>query len=125
MNNEILTLAISLEQQRENAMMNGDGELLDSIYSQDLIYGHSSGYAETKAEYLDNFNKKNYKYSFVKTTVKKATAIGTDGIIINGEMVNHAVLFDKETNMHSIYLAVWRLEEGKWHFLSNQTALIR
>ena len=125
MENELLELAVRLEQQRETAMMNGDGESLSTIYSDDLSYGHSSGYAESKVEYLRNFNEKNYVYTFVKTTVDKVTGIGNSGLVIVGHIINEAILFGQDVKMHSIYLAVYRLEGQQWRFISHQTALIK
>lgn len=120
-----MKLATELEEKRANAMMNGDGSLLESIYSEDLSYGHSSGYAESKADYLKNFAAGNYAYRFIKTTLKNVSAIGHDGLVITGELINEAMLFGKEAKMHSVYLAVWRLEGSTWRFLAHQTALIK
>jgi hypothetical protein len=122
---DIMKLAIALEEKREKAMMSSDASLLGSMFSEDLSYGHSSGYAESKADYLKNFAAGNYAYRFIKTTVKKVFAIGHDGLVITGELINEANLFGTEVKMHSVYLAVWRLEGDAWRFLAHQTALIK
>jgi hypothetical protein len=125
MKNDILKLAAELEGKRADAMMKGDGISLESMFSEDLSYGHSSGYAENKADYLKNFAAGNYAYRFIKTTLKKVSAIGHNGLVITGELINEANLFGTEVKMHSVYLAVWRLEGGTWRFLAHQTALIK
>ena len=125
MEDDILKLATELEQKREKAMMSGDGSLLGSMFSEGLSYGHSSGYVESKAGYLKNFVAGHYTYRFIKTTLKNVSAIGHDGLVITGELINEARLFGKEVEMHSVYLAVWRLEGGTWRFLAHQTALIK
>ena len=121
----LLAFATSLEKGREKAMTATDSKLLNELLSEELCYGHSSGYTDTKSTFIEKLNSAVYRYSFVKTRIHQVTPIGELGIVINGEVIISVNLYGQEKQMHSVYLAVWRSEAEGWRFLSHQTAQIR
>jgi len=123
-NNELNLLATSLERSREKAMTSGDSALLHELLSEELYYGHSGGYADTKESFLRKFDAGQYAYAAVNTKINQVSEIGEEGLVISGEVEITVTLYGEQKIMRSIYLAVWRSEEGTWRFLSHQTALI-
>ncbi|WP_158826789.1 nuclear transport factor 2 family protein [Mucilaginibacter lacusdianchii] len=123
MNKDVLALAVELENKRTRAMLNGDAGELTKILSNDLYYGHSGGYRDNKADYISKIKLGTYAYHKVETVVEKAVYAGNDAIMIHGRLTLEVNLHGVEKTMHSIYLAIWCLEDGVWRFLGHQTAL--
>ncbi len=119
----MLRLAVDLEARRTRAMTDGDVAALKTLLSEDLYYGHSGGYWDDKAGYLEKLANGTYAYCNARAVVRKVVPLGGDSFLIHGDLALEVRLGGLETVMRSIYLAVWRREEGVWRFVAHQTAL--
>lgn len=121
----VFNLAVELEQSRSQIMVAGDAEKLASLFSDELYYGHSGGYWDTKESFVRKFSESAYNYHRVDIKVERAVPIGEDAFMVHGEVTLQVTLHGTEKTMTSIYLAVWQKEAGEWHFLAHQTALLK
>ncbi len=119
----IIELIGELEDNRTRVMVAGDADALADILSDELYYGHSGGYWDTKDGFMQKFRAGVYAYRSLMTNVERAVWLGNDAISLHGTVRLAVRLYGVEKQMHSIYLAVWRLENGSWRFLAHQTAL--
>ena len=119
---ELTDLANRLEDSRVKAMVDADIKTLDDILSNELYYGHTSGYIDNKASFLEKIASKQYSYFSITKQIADVQAIGESGLVINGELTIEANASGEKKVFHAIYLAVWRMEGEVWRFLSLQAA---
>jgi hypothetical protein len=66
---DLLTLAVKLENQRSSAMVTGDVEKLKMFFSQDLFYGHAGGFADNFSSFVERLTSGFVKYTLLTTVV--------------------------------------------------------
>lgn len=98
-----------------------DGEILNSIAANELIYGHSSGKVQNKEEFIAEIvsgEPLDYRnIQLIDQTVK---------VINETAIVRH--IFTAETlsrdetpgNLRIGNVLIWQLQEGKWKLLARQ-----
>lgn len=123
--NDIFKLAVELENSRSKAMVNGSIKPLSQMLSDDLYYGHSSGYGDNKEVFLDSVKNGKYSYNQITTEVRSAVPIEKDGIVIYGKVNLNVNVDNVKKDMESVYVAVWRKEDQDWRLVAHQTALIK
>jgi hypothetical protein len=113
---------------RENelyrAMLAFDYPTLDGILSDELRYIHSTGVAETKAEYFDGMRRGLYEYGSI-TIDSNRTRLFADAAITDGVM--DMLVGANGSTKHVIrllHVLVWRREAGAWRLLLRQATRI-
>jgi hypothetical protein len=113
---------------RENelyqAMLAFDYPALDGILSDQLCYIHSTGVAETKAEYFDAMRRGLYEYGAI-TIVSNRTRLFDDAAFTDGvmEMLVGANGTAKDI-IRLLHVLVWQRESGVWRLLFRQATRI-
>jgi len=120
---DLKSAAIKLEEERGILMVNADIPRLQETLSNDLYYGHSGGYFDTKESFLKKIAEGTYDYQNIKTVVNQILPIGDDGFSVCGEVQITVTINGNYLDMYSIYLATYRKENGLWKFLAHQTAI--
>jgi ketosteroid isomerase-like protein len=99
----------SLEQRRFSAQTNKDEKTLNEIYADDVIYTHSSGLREGKADYIKN--TVSGKWNYQDLTLEElnvqpfgTTAIGTGRVKIGANVIMYTVVYLKR--------------KGKWQLVN-------
>jgi len=115
-------LAGTLERRRCDAMVSGDIAALGALLSEDLRYGHSSGYADDRAAYLAAVSTGHYAYRRAECRIEQVAGLGTEGLMVCGSLTLVGQIGGVEKTMNSIYVANWRREDGVWRFLAHQSA---
>ena len=94
------------------------------MLSADLRYLHSTGVAETRAEYLAGVDDRLYEYGRIDSRDTRLIASGDlaiqDGIV---DMTVSARGAPKHL-IHLLFCLVWRREEGAWKLLYRQATRI-
>lgn len=106
---------------RVAAMKAPDREKLGAIFSDELRYAHSSGVVDTKTSFIEVLLKGTTQYLAVDYVERKFTFPAPGIALMTG-----SAKFKIGTEAGNIeptlaFLAVWRLEEGKWRFLAWQS----
>ena len=122
---ELFQLAQTLERQRFDAMVRSDVAALDALLSDELYYGHSSGFAEGKVAYLDAVCRGVYVYRRAESVIASVVDLGSDACMVCGDLTLVGVMAGEEKVMASIYVANWRREAGIWRFVAHQSAQAR
>ena len=109
---------------RVAAMKNPDAAKLGAIFSDELHYAHSSGTVDTKATFIDALVSGKSKYVGIDYTDRAFTFPCEDIALMNGRA--RVQVHSAKGQMDAIlaYLAVWRLEDGKWRFLAWQSCKV-
>ncbi len=115
-------VAIAVEKLRK-AMVDGDRASLESIASEKLSYGHSSGMIENKSEFVEHIGSG--KSDFVTIDLSEPSISVDDKIAIVRHTFN-AVTNDnnKSANVKLKILLVWHKEKGEWKLLARQAVKI-
>jgi hypothetical protein len=116
--------ARELESKRGALMTSGDADGLAEILSTDLYYAHSSGLLDDKQSFLAKFRNGVFVYHKVEARVEAAVSLGSDALQANGVLQLEVALNGVERRIQSVYLVVWRREEGMWCLVGHQTTLL-
>ena len=106
---------------RVAAMKSPDRDKLGAIFSDELRYAHSSGAVDTKASFIEVLLKGTTKYQAVDYVERNFTFPAPGIALMTG-----SAKFKIGTEAGPIeptlaFLAVWKLEGGKWRFLAWQS----
>jgi ketosteroid isomerase-like protein len=106
------------------AMIAKDFPALEKVLSVDLVYMHSTGVAETKAEYLAGVARGLYDYEAINS--RDATIRGHGDVAIMHGIVDMSV---SETGkprdlIHLLFTLVWVRESGTWRLSLRQATRI-
>ncbi len=105
----------SLEQERFAAMVAGDTDTLDRLFSDDLVYTHSHGGRDTKASIIDVLKSGEIGYRTVERSKTSIRFAGDTAFVIGrAELGVSDGQRDIELDLH--YLAVWVLGADGWKF---------
>jgi hypothetical protein len=106
---------------RVQAMISADAGKLAATFSEDLLYVHSSGKADTKASFTEALTSGRSKYNSITYEQRDFREAAPGLVLMNGRcrvMLGKAAPF---TELHLSFLAVYRLEKGTWRFLAWQS----
>lgn len=111
---------LAAEKNWAKSVMAMDFKALDEIYSDDLIYAHSTGVTETKQQYLDKLKQGTQKYALIEhqnTTIK---TFGNSAITHgNVRMKGTGAMGPFDSKLMMIH--VWVMQNGKWRLVAHQT----
>ena len=106
---------------RVAAMTSADPAKLAAAFSDELLYVHSSGKADTKASFIQALTSGASKYNSVTYEQRDFREVAPGLVLMNGRckvLLGKAAPF---TELHLSFLAAYRLEKGSWRFLAWQS----
>lgn len=106
---------------RVAAMISADPAKLAAVFSDDLLYVHSSGTADTKSSFIAALTSGKSKYNSVTYEQREFREL-VPGLV---HMTGRARLVLGKTapfnELHLAFLAAYRLEKGVWRFVAWQS----
>ena len=103
----------------KKGIVDADKDLLNTITAEELVYGHSSGKVQNKAEFIAEIVSKLPAYLSVDMTDQAIMISGNAAIvrhIYSAETMNNGTLGRvKIGNM-----LIWQKQHGKWKLLARQ-----
>ncbi len=105
---ELKERVIAADLARRQAMIRGDVEALASVLADDLVWTHSSGAAESKAEVIAAIASGNVRYEQLdveEDAMREENAL----VVHNGLLTGTASRGGQNKNLHARFLAVWRV----------------
>lgn len=103
------------------AMKSPDRDKLSAIFSDELRYAHSSGVVDTKTSFIEVLLKGTTKYQAVDYVERQFTFPAPGIALMTGSAKFKIGLETGAIEPTLAFLAVWRLENGKWRFLAWQS----
>lgn len=106
---------------RVAAMISADPAKLAATFSDELLYVHSSGKADTKASFVEALTSGKSKYNKVTYEQREFREVAPGLVLMNGRcrvLLGKAAPFSE---LHLSFLAAYRLEKGTWRFLAWQS----
>ena len=112
-----LELAQDLEECRAEAMRAGDADSLDRMFDDELVYTHSFGNRDSKAEFMDKFRRGVFVYHELRNSVARVFRRG-DVLIVTGAMWSRATVAGEDRIIDNVATVVWAEEEGGWKLVA-------
>lgn len=106
----------AVDKRRISATIAGNREELEQVLSQHLVYVHSSGRQETKAQYIDKVVERHYDYRAFTVTERTLTPVG-EVVLDNGDAAIDIVVGGVFRQLTSRFLMVWAKESGQWRLV--------
>ena len=106
---------------RLQAMAAGDGAALAKMFSEEMVFIHSDGRSESKADYVKNMTAGDTAYTDLKTTEVVARQIAPEVIVLFGGQEMKKKLGTTWSEIKIKFLSVWRNESGTWRMVAWQS----
>lgn len=118
---DIIAAVKAADDERVAALIKADVVALDRILSEQLRYAHSSGTVDTKASYLESVATHRSVYGSVEYLQRNFIAAAPGIVLMEGRAMIKAGSSAQQNLLDLNYIAVWRLEDGRWRFLAWQS----
>ena len=117
----VLAAVTAADDERVAATQAGDRTRLAASYSDDLHYAHSTGVVDTKASFIDVLTSGRTKYLAIDYTRREFTFPAPGIALMTGRARIQVQSSTGAMDNALSFLAVWRLENGRWRFLAWQS----
>ena len=112
------------DEKRVAAMKTPDRERLNTIFSDELRYAHSTGTLDTKASFIDVLVAGKTKYIDYVYEERTFTFPAPGIALMSGRARVKVLTATGEAENLLSFLSVWREEKGQWRFLAWQSCKI-
>ena len=116
-----ITEVLRLDADRLKTMGAGDSAGLAKLLSDEMVFVHSDGRSESKADYVKNLTAGDTAYSDLKTTDVNARQIAADVIVLTGAQEMKKRLGPTWSEIKLRFMSVWRNEAGTWRMVAWQS----
>ncbi len=103
------------------AFRNPTADGLAAIFADELHYAHSNGLIDTKASFIEALTTGRTKYHAIDYEKREFTFPAPGIALMRGRVRIRAESATGPSDNVLSFLAVWRLEEGRWKFLAWQS----
>jgi uncharacterized protein (TIGR02246 family) len=111
---------MAIERRWAESLVKADLEVLGRIYADDLVYVHSGGNTETKAQFLDRVRKGSLKYQKVELVDPKVRVYG-QAALVNGAFDVSVQVDGQPMNHRVVYIHAYARQDGEWRMVAHQT----
>ena len=109
----------ALDQKWADATTHSDYSALTRILSDDLIYTHSSGETQSKAQFIASIRSKELQYHSIE--FESAEVRDYANVVITSSHVRVKVTTgDHDLIVHACLLHVWLKKQGRWQLVAHQ-----
>jgi hypothetical protein len=112
-----------LEDRRFQAMIDSDFGTLDKVLGDGLIYTHSSGQSDTRAEYIALCKKGVFKYLNIERPIENMQVYG-ETVVVTGHAKMDVLIEGKRKLLNSRYTNVWIKGAKGWQMVAWQSTPI-
>ncbi|MFO1447150.1 MAG: nuclear transport factor 2 family protein [Opitutaceae bacterium] len=112
---------IAAEKARGRALLAGDATALAAVLADDLVYIHSTGKHESKAEVLAGISSKKVAYERFDLSQTEVRLVTPEVAVLSGTIDQRKLGGGKWADLKLLFHSVWRREAGTWRQVSLQT----
>jgi ketosteroid isomerase-like protein len=102
------------------AMLAADKAKLDSLVTDQLSYGHSSGTIQDKTVFVDVIASKKTVYKSIELSKQTVAVVGNNAIVRHAWLGESGTGDGKWNNSNIGILQVWTKDGGNWKLLARQ-----
>jgi uncharacterized protein (TIGR02246 family) len=111
----------ALEDQRYQAMVDGDVATLETIFAPSLTYTHSNGSVDTKRTFLEAIASERFRYRAARRLEEHVQLYDAAAIVSGHVQLDVTIGGDTERTVDARFTAVWVHHEGTWKFAAWQS----
>lgn len=112
---------IAAELSRGRALLTGDATALAAVTANDLVYIHSTGKRESKADTLAGIRSGKVAYERFVQSQLNVHLVTPDVAVLTGTIDQRKLGSGKWADLKLLFHAVWRRESGGWKLVGLQT----
>lgn len=112
-----------LDQQRSQALLDGDIDRVETFLGSSLHYVHSSSTDEDRELYLKKLRDGFYQYKALEGSEQDYRRFG-DTVVVNGLIRVHVIAGGNDKDFNARYTQVWVVQDSNWKMVSWQTTLL-
>ena len=116
---------LATEDARFAAMVRADTARLRAALADDLVYVHSNGRRETKAQYLESVGSGTLRYQEFAPRDRQVRLFGPEAAMIVGVARLRAAFGSQTADFDVRYVAVYAHEGDRWRLVAWQTTRIQ
>jgi ketosteroid isomerase-like protein len=113
-----------LEKQRFCAMRDGDVDVLDTLYTNEMFYTHSDATRDTKASLLAKIRNQELRCTDVLHRPEDDVVVIGDTAIAAGQVIGTVYVNGIAFTLCNRALAVWTRQCGRWRLIAYQSTPI-
>ena len=113
------TRIADLENQRYQAVIDGDYDTLERLCHDQLVYTHSSGNRDSLSTYLEKLRTGSYVYHRIDHPIENIILTRNTALVVS-QMNADLTLSGTPLKLTNSCLSVWVEEGGNWTFLAFQ-----
>jgi ketosteroid isomerase-like protein len=110
-----------LEMRRFKAMVEADFTTLESLLAADMSYSHSSGWTQTKSEFIGSLRSRELEYKEIKPDALQVRVYGSTAVVTGRAQVKTQSK-GQENTVELRFLDVYVKRKGKWQMVAWQSA---
>lgn len=107
-----------LEQKRVDALVGADVSSLETLYADDLIYTHSTGLVETKAEFIGRLANGERRYKSMEHEQGLVLRVYGDAAVLNGSTRVKVEARGEFPILHLRFTEVWVRRGDRWQVVA-------
>jgi ketosteroid isomerase-like protein len=112
-----------LESRRLQAMVQVDAAVLDRILADDLVYTHTTGWVDTKAEFLAHLKSRELEYQSIHLEEAQVRVYG-NAAVVTGRATMRVKSKRQELLLPLRFTDVYVIEDGRWRMVTWQSTRI-
>ncbi|MBV9012428.1 MAG: nuclear transport factor 2 family protein [Pseudonocardiales bacterium] len=114
----------ALEQQRFCAMRDSDVDVLDALYTDEMLYTHSNATRDTKASLLAKIRNQELRCTDVIHYPEDDVVVIGDTAVAAGQVIGTVYVNGAPFKQCNRALAVWTRQCGRWRMIAYQSTPI-
>jgi uncharacterized protein (TIGR02246 family) len=118
------TFIEALEDRRFTAMRARDWDTLDTLFSDDLTYTHSSGLQDGKASYIQGMKDGVFVYHAMEVKERAVKLLG-DTALVFSHVITDLTSRGTPRRLDNKTLTVWARQSGAWRMVAYQPTLLQ
>ncbi|MES2731913.1 MAG: nuclear transport factor 2 family protein [Bacteroidota bacterium] len=115
-----IQLVRAMENRRFESMVKSDTVVLSDILADDLVYTHSNGQTDTKANFIYTISSKKTEYKSIQPESVQIREYGTTAVV-NGQARVHVFMNGQELKLLLRYTDVYVKRKGRWQMVAWQS----
>ena len=112
-----------MDQQRSQALLDGNIDEVQKYLGSSLHYVHSSGTDEDLSLYLSKLRDGFYQYQALEPSEQDFRRFG-DTVVVNGVIRVHVIAGGADKDFTARYTQIWVMENNQWKMIGWQTTLL-
>lgn len=115
---------LQVQADRFQAVIDADIEALDAILAPDLVYTHSTGRVESKADFMQSIGSGSVDYIELTPTDSQVRLFG-DVAVVNGDVNLHVAAGSREHRVSMRFIEVYTHSDEGWRLVAWQSTQIQ